>query len=137
MSKVERRKALGNWLKIRREQAGLTQSALASALHYDNAQIISNIERGVSAIPQKRINDFAKALGTDSMELNFRVLASNVTDSVAAQAADLALEHFPLLLALNKLDQNQRNAAVEEIKARFDLKNLGGAGETSTPNNFA
>lgn len=107
MNKLERRKALGKWLKVKREEVKLTQAGLAKALGYDNAQIISNIERGVSAIPQKRIPDFAQSLKCEPMELDFRVLSSSVRDEGASKASELALKFFPFLNALNHASPEQ------------------------------
>ena len=121
MNKLERRKQLGKWLKAMREAAGLTQADLAKALQYDNAQIISNIERGVSAIPQKRIKDFAHYLKVEPMELDFRVLSSSVRDSGASKASDLALKYFPLLTAIDRADADIRGEITTYISKTLDL----------------
>jgi transcriptional regulator with XRE-family HTH domain len=121
MSKLERRKQLGKWLKKMREDASLTQADLAKALGYDNAQIISNIERGVSAIPQKRIKDFAHHLKCEPMELDFRVLSSSVRDSGASKASDLALRYFPLLTAIDRADETKRDEIANYISRTLNL----------------
>ena len=121
MSKLERRKQLGKWLKEMRERSALTQSDLAKSLGYDNAQIISNIERGVSAIPQKRIRDFATHLKCDPMELDFRVLSSSVRDSGASEASDLALKYSPLINAIDKAGDNKRSEISEFISRTLDI----------------
>lgn len=121
MSKLERRKQLGRWLKQMREEAGLTQADLAKALGYDNAQIISNIERGVSAIPQKRIKDFAQHLKCEPMELDFRVLSSSVRDAGASKASDLALRYFPLLTAIDRADDNLRGEITDYISRTLNI----------------
>lgn len=104
-----------------REDASLTQADLAKALGYDNAQIISNIERGVSAIPQKRIKDFAHHLKCEPMELDFRVLSSSVRDSGASKASDLALRYFPLLTAIDRADETKRDEIANYISRALNL----------------
>ncbi len=46
-----RAKIVGEFLKLMRQKAGLTQHELASTLSYSTAQFISNWERGVSLPP--------------------------------------------------------------------------------------
>ncbi len=58
----EKMKALGLYLKARREEMKLTQNDLATQVGYDQSQIISNIERGVAKIPVAKLPDFARAL---------------------------------------------------------------------------
>ena len=121
MSKLERRKELGKWIKEMREKAGKTQSDLARSLGYDNAQIISNIERGVSAIPQKRISEFARQLGCEAMELDFRVLSTSVRDSAASQASELALRYFPLIKAIDKATANKKTEITQFISETLEI----------------
>lgn len=47
------------YLKTIREKAGVTQGQLAIALGYSTPQFISNVERGVSGIPVKKIKAVA------------------------------------------------------------------------------
>ncbi|MCB0419991.1 MAG: helix-turn-helix domain-containing protein [Bdellovibrionales bacterium] len=44
-------KHLGNYLKTKRQQRGLTQKDVASRLGYSTAQFISNFERGLCSPP--------------------------------------------------------------------------------------
>jgi transcriptional regulator with XRE-family HTH domain len=97
MERRLRRKNFGEWLKATRESAGLTQAELAALLSYENPQIISNIERGVSALPTRRIADFAKALRCEAVELEFRWLASSVRNEETARACALALKYLPAM----------------------------------------
>lgn len=121
MSKSERRKLLGLWIKYRREDLKMTQAGLAKELGYDNAQIISNIERGVSAIPQKRVADFSKVLQCDHLELNLRVLSSSLKDAETAKAADLALKYFPFLRAIDQANESDREAIISFSVSKLNL----------------
>ena len=48
-------KRLGEYLRNKREQLGLTQSEVAHNLGYGSPQFISNIERGISNVPVKSL----------------------------------------------------------------------------------
>ena len=48
-------KRLGEYLRSKREQLGLTQSEVAHNLGYGSPQFISNIERGISNVPVKSL----------------------------------------------------------------------------------
>jgi len=51
-------------IKKRREELGLSQSALASMLDYKSDSTIAKIEKGINDIPQAKIKSFADALDT-------------------------------------------------------------------------
>ena len=97
---LQRRKAFGNWLRDRRKQAKITQSDLAQALQYDSSQLISNIERGVSLLPSKRIPDFARALGCSLLELEVRYFQCSARNSSEGRMPDLLLKYLPLIEVL-------------------------------------
>lgn len=110
MERKDRRKSFGEWLKMTREKAGLTQAELAAALSYENPQIISNIERGVSALPTRRITDFARALKCEAVELEFRWLASSVRNDETARACALALKYLPAMKVFDEKAVNDLQA---------------------------
>jgi len=56
--------AIGDRIKERREQLGITQQQLAERLGYKSKSTINKIEMGINGISQKKIVDFAKALQT-------------------------------------------------------------------------
>ncbi|PIS12155.1 MAG: XRE family transcriptional regulator [Bdellovibrio sp. CG10_big_fil_rev_8_21_14_0_10_47_8] len=51
-------KRMGNFLKQKREQQGLTQAQVADKLGYGSPQFISNIERGISRVPLRSLKLF-------------------------------------------------------------------------------
>jgi transcriptional regulator with XRE-family HTH domain len=97
MPNKARRVEFGKWLKARREAMQLTQMDLARLLSYDNPQIISNIERGFSALPAKRISDFAKHLSCGSLELEVRRMWAATKDETSASALQQVLAYLPIL----------------------------------------
>ncbi len=70
----ELRLQAGTWLKVAREEAGLSQRELASkmgALYYT---FISQIESGKGRLPADRYAVYAEALGIDSREFAIKML---------------------------------------------------------------
>lgn len=57
-------KELGKLIRIQRETVGLSQGEVAHALRLATAQSISNIERGVSPLPPKKIRALSRVLET-------------------------------------------------------------------------
>ncbi|MCM2282119.1 MAG: helix-turn-helix domain-containing protein [Bdellovibrionaceae bacterium] len=97
MSLVNRRKEFGLWLRSCRKQARITQSELAKTLGYDSSQLISNIERGVSLLPSKRIPDFARALGGSLLEMEVRYFQCSARNTSESRMPDLLLKYLPLI----------------------------------------
>ena len=60
---------IGNRIRSRRIELGMTQDELASKLGYRSKSSINKIELGVQDLPQKKIVDFAKALYTTPASL--------------------------------------------------------------------
>ena len=54
---------IGNIIKKRRVQLGLSQTELANKLGFKSKASISRIELGVQSLPQNKILEMAKALG--------------------------------------------------------------------------
>jgi transcriptional regulator with XRE-family HTH domain len=97
---LDRRKAFGLWLRDCRKQARITQADLAKALDYDSSQLISNIERGVSLLPSKRIPDFAKVLGCSLLEMEVRYFQCSARNTSESRMPDLLLKYLPLIEVL-------------------------------------
>lgn len=55
---------IGDRIKKRREELGLSQDELAKRMGYKSRSSINKIELNLSDVPQKKIIDFAKALDT-------------------------------------------------------------------------
>lgn len=97
---IERRKAFGVWLRECRRASRITQAELAKALNYDTSQLISNIERGVSLLPSRRIPDFARALGCSILELEVRYFQCSARNTSESRMPDLLLKYLPVIEAL-------------------------------------
>lgn len=55
---------IGERIKARRKELGMTQEELAKKLGYKNKTTISQIENGVNDIMQSKVASFAEALNT-------------------------------------------------------------------------
>lgn len=70
-----RRKIVGNFLKIRREKAGLTQHDVAHHLSYTSPQFVSNWERGISMPPLDalpRLAELYRVAGKEMIDTVYR-----------------------------------------------------------------
>lgn len=63
------RKRFGSWLKEAREATGLTQLDVATILDYAYHTTVSQIERGVSALPPAEIALYAEAIRVNPKKL--------------------------------------------------------------------
>ena len=97
---LQRRKDFGRWLRETRRQARITQSDLAKLLNYDSSQIISNIERGVSLLPSKRLPEFARAIGCSLLEMEVRYFQCSARNTSESRMPDLLMKYLPLIEAL-------------------------------------
>ncbi|MFN0204369.1 MAG: helix-turn-helix domain-containing protein, partial [Bacteroidia bacterium] len=99
-SKTEAHKLLGNVVRKKRLEKGLTQEALGAELGYSSQtakQVISQIERGAVWIPTKKVSDFIKVLNLDSIfyqKVNFLFAIGNYDEvfSLLKQRAEAELQ---------------------------------------------
>ncbi len=61
--------SLGNYLKEKRIESGLTQSEVAKKLGYSTPQFISNFERGLCSPPLKNLKILVRLYKIDAAEL--------------------------------------------------------------------
>jgi transcriptional regulator with XRE-family HTH domain len=55
-------KDFGDMIRSAREKAGMTQLALGFELGFQNGQFISNLERGMRALPPKHVAKLSRTL---------------------------------------------------------------------------
>lgn len=117
--------AIGNRIKARREELGLTQQQLADRLGYKSKATINKIEMGINGISQRRIVDFANALQT-SIEYLMEMdkpgdensqQAGWYTDSATAKAAQEIFDDPDL----HALFDAARDSKPEALKAAAAL----------------
>lgn len=65
---------VGQWLREKRIEAGLSQKDLAAAAGFEYYTFISQMEIGRGRVPAERYEGYAKALGVDPREFAMRML---------------------------------------------------------------
>jgi transcriptional regulator with XRE-family HTH domain len=115
---VERRKKFGAWLRDCRRSARITQAELAKALSYDSSQLISNIERGVSLLPSRRLPDFARVLGCSLLEMEVRYFQCSAKNTSESRMPDLLLKYLPVIevLEYGKAVDDEVLAAIKKTR---------------------
>lgn len=116
---LERRRVFGEWMRQCRRQARITQAELAKALHYPSSQLISNIERGVTLLPSRRIPDFARALGCSLLELEVRYFQCSARNTSESRMPDLLLKYLPVIEALEfgKGTESEVLGAIKRVRS--------------------
>lgn len=104
----EKKKHLGEAIRRRREELGLTQSELALRLGYRSRSTINKIEKGINDISQSKLSDFAEALGTTPESLMFR------GDAERRSPADEL--RFALATEAEQLDDDQLGDVIKFIQ---------------------
>lgn len=97
---IDRRRTFGNWIRDCRRSARVTQAELAESLGYDSSQLISNIERGVSLLPSRRLPDFARVLGCSLLEMEVRYFQCSAKNTTESRMPDLLLKYLPVIEVL-------------------------------------
>ena len=117
--------AIGERIKARREELGMTQQQLADRLGYKSKASINKIEIGKNGIAQKKIVDFANALQTS---IEYLMEMDNNSDEnsqqsvyyndpeTARRAEEMATNH-----ELRALFDVQRNMDPEDLKALYGM----------------
>lgn len=117
--------AIGERIKARREELGMTQQQLADRLGYKSKTSINKIEIGKNGIAQKKIVDFANALQTS---IEYLMEMDNDTDENPAhhgwytdpETARVAQEIFDDH-DLHALFDAARNSKPGDLKMAADL----------------
>jgi transcriptional regulator with XRE-family HTH domain len=100
MDLLSRRKVFGTWLRNCRKHARITQAELAKTLNYESSQLISNIERGVSLLPSKRLPEFSRALGCSLLEMEVRYFQCSARNTSESRMPDLLLKYLDVIETL-------------------------------------
>jgi len=115
--------AIGDRIRKRREELGLTQQQLADRLGYKSKATINKIEAGINGISQRRIVDFAHALNTTIeylMEMDDVEETQQHKYYFNDETAKVAQEIFDSS-DLHALFDAARNSKPEDLKMAADL----------------
>lgn len=117
--------AIGERIKARREELGMTQQQLADRLGYKSKASINKIEVGKNGIAQKKIVDFANALQTS---IEYLMEMDNDSDENSQQPVYYTdfetakrAEEMATNPELRALFDVQRNMDPEDLKALYGM----------------
>ena len=85
-------KTIGERIKLRREELGLSQDELAKKLGYKTRSSITKIEKQANGLPQNKIAAIAKALNTSPAYIMGWEADSKVTSKKAKPNVDFLVE---------------------------------------------
>lgn len=117
--------AIGQRIKARREELGITQQQLAERLGYKSKATINKIETGINGVSQERVVDFARALQTTIeylMEMDGGVDKNHRQSGYYTdpETADIAQQIFDDS-DLHALFKAARDSRPEDLKMAADL----------------
>ena len=105
-------KPIGEKIKMRRLELGLSLRELAKRAGYANQSTVARIESGEIDIPQSKVVKFAEVLGTTvAFLMDWEEVQKNndiITDAVIKMRTDE--NFFSLVECLMKLDDEKRSA---------------------------
>lgn len=117
--------AIGERIKARRKELGMTQQQLADRLGYKSKASINKIEVGKNGIAQKKIVDFANALQTS---IEYLMEMDNDSDENSQQSVYYTdfetakrAEEMATNSELRALFDVQRNMDPEDLKALYGM----------------
>ena len=94
-------KTIGERIKLRREELGLSQDELAKKLGYKTRSSITKIEKQANGLPQNKIAAIAKALNTSpAYIMGWEADPEEETSKKTNPAVDFALLHDDDVMAL-------------------------------------
>jgi transcriptional regulator with XRE-family HTH domain len=136
MDLVKRRRTFGKWLRNCRKQAHVTQAELAKALGYESSQLISNIERGVSLLPSKRLPEFARVLGCSLLEMEVRYFQCSARNTSESRMPDLLLKYLPVIEVL-EYGRGTEDEVLEAIRRCREAAQESSSEQDSTDDDHA
>ena len=83
---------IGNLIKLRRTELGMSQEELAEKCGYTNRSTISRIESGNRDIPVKQLQKIASALGMDAEDLVVEAYKTALEDRPRQKDIELIVE---------------------------------------------
>lgn len=106
---------VGNGIRDRRKELGITQKELAEKVGYTNRSTIARIEAGQIDIKQATITELAKALDITTSDL----LLLEVSDDIPARTRQLALMYE----YSTRLQQHWKQLGDEHLKKEKEIIN--------------
>lgn len=106
---------LGDLIKRKREELGLSQEELARILGYKHKSSINKIELGLADVPRTKVPAFAKALGMNVIDF------SGWSDERARLSFSYCMEQQLALLGYNLLYSTDGDIILTHDGAEYEL----------------
>lgn len=107
---------IGNRIKLRREELGLSQEILAKALGYTSRSSINKIELGYQDLPAKKIKKITEVLNVSPFYLmGWNENALNICNSIKDNFSPLTSELFRLITELNEKEQLELKGTIKQM----------------------
>ena len=123
-------KTIGERIKLRREELGLSQDELAKKLGYKTRSSITKIEKQANGLPQNKIAAIAKALNTSPAYIMGWEADSKVTSKKAKPNVDFLVELddgkkyiIEVMSSLSPKSQEELMQFAEFLKSKEESKN--------------
>jgi transcriptional regulator with XRE-family HTH domain len=116
---------IGNLIKKRREELGMSQEELATKLGYKSRSSINKIELGKNDITQHKVVEFARVLQTTPSYLMGWITeeASTKNNTIANIVKDLRTDDMFLSIVekIYNMDNTQRST-INQMLSAFEIK---------------
>lgn len=109
-------KTIGERIKLRREELGLSQDELAKKLGYKTRSSITKIEKQANGLPQNKIAAIAKALNTSPAYIMGWEASPEETSKKINPAVDFILLHDGDVMAVVEVMSSLSPKSREELK---------------------
>lgn len=124
-------KTIGERIKLRREELGLSQDELAKKLGYKTRSSITKIEKQANGLPQNKIAAIAKALNTSpAYIMGWEADPEEETSKKTNPAVDFALLHdgdvmtvVEVMSSLSPKSREELMQFAEFLKSKEESKN--------------
>ena len=122
-------KTIGERIKLRREELGLSQDELAKKLGYKTRSSITKIEKQANGLPQNKIAAIAKALNTSPAYIMGWEADTEATSKKTEPTVDFALLHdgdvmtvVEVMSSLSPKSQEELMQFAEFLKSKEESK---------------
>ena len=107
---------IGDRIKLRRLELGISQESLAKALGYNSRSSINKIELGLQGLPAKKIKKVTDILNVSPFYLmGWNEDAQKICNSIEENFSSLTAELFKLISELNESEQLELKGTIKQI----------------------
>ena len=116
MEKAEMMKRVGDLVRRRREEMGLSQEGLAHLLSYEHKTSISKIEKGKAGIPREMLPKFSLVLGVDIPSL------AGWDEVRKAESLEYCIEQMMRMIGWDLIQDEEGNMVLNQKGKTYQLE---------------